>query len=143
MDLTIPVGDTVLNIRVALLIKNDQGYIFEKYNDEFCFVVGGRVKVGESSEEALKREVFEELGISFSNFTLKSIIENFYLYNERTVYEICFVYQTEDIFEKDLGPEFLVCSKSEIADLNLRPEIMKKVILDDGKEILHLIVKNK
>jgi 8-oxo-dGTP diphosphatase len=143
MDLTIPVGDVVLNIRVALIINTNKGVIFEKHKEsDYYFLVGGRIKAGESSEEALKREVFEELGIEINNFTLKSVIENFFVFDTQNVHEICFVYQTEDILKKDLGPEFHTFNKSEIGNLNLKPEIMKKVIAYEGKEILHLITKD-
>lgn len=139
MDLTIPIGDTVLNIRVALIIKTNEGIIFEKNKSGYYFLVGGRIKAGESSEVALKREVFEELGIVINNFTLKSMIENFFVLNNKTIHEICFVYQTEEIIEKDFGPEFYTFNKPDIDSIDLKPEIMKKVIAHEGKEILHLI----
>ncbi len=142
MDLTIPIGNVVLNIRVALLIKNNKGFIFEKHKDDYYFAVGGRIKAGESSEQALKREVFEELGIEINNFILKSVIENFFVFDTKTVHEICFVYQTDETLENVLSPEFYTFDKSEISNLNLKPEIMKKVIAYDGKEILHLITKD-
>jgi 8-oxo-dGTP diphosphatase len=143
MDLTIPIGSVILNIRVALIIKTNKGIIFEKHKDDYYFLVGGRIKAGESSEDALRREVFEELGIEINNFTLKSVIENFFVFDSRNVHEICFVYQTEDILEKDLGPEFHTFDNLEISNLNLKPEIMKEVISYEGREILHLITRDK
>lgn len=142
MDLTLPIGDFVLNVRVAMIIKTDKGFIFEKHRDNYYFVVGGRVKAGESSKEAIKREVFEELGILLKNFYLRAVIENFFISGVRKFHEICFVYQTEDILEKEFSQEFFVYNKEEINNIDLKPEIMKEVIIAGSKGILHVVSKN-
>jgi 8-oxo-dGTP pyrophosphatase MutT (NUDIX family) len=142
MDLTLPIGDMVLNMRVALIVKTKDGFIFEKHKSGYYFVIGGRIKAGESSGAALKREVYEELSVSISNFRLKAIIENFYVSRDKKVHEICFVYQTEDVLEKELSSEFFMYPQAEIQDIDIQPRVMKEVIISESKQILHLITNN-
>jgi 8-oxo-dGTP pyrophosphatase MutT (NUDIX family) len=70
MDLSIPIQDTTLYIRVAGIIKTNSGYLFEwdKSRQSYIYTVGGKIKLNETSEEALKREVFEEIGFEFKKF---------------------------------------------------------------------------
>jgi 8-oxo-dGTP pyrophosphatase MutT (NUDIX family) len=90
-DLTIFVNDIKLNIRVAVIIETDEGYIFEKDPKwYYYFIVGGRIKTNETSVEAAKREIYEELGIELENFTIKAIVENFFEENNIKYQEICF-----------------------------------------------------
>ena len=42
MDISVFLGDVKLNIRTAVIIEMENGYIFEK--DEFYVIVGGRGK---------------------------------------------------------------------------------------------------
>jgi 8-oxo-dGTP pyrophosphatase MutT (NUDIX family) len=141
MDLTLPIGDVVLNIRVALIVKTKKGFIFERHKTGYYFLVGGRVKAGESSEQAVRREAMEEIGIPIKNLKMKAIIENFYISHEKQVHELCFVYQTEEIVEKEFGKEFFIYNKAEIDKIDLQPKIMGEVIVSENKEILHLISK--
>ncbi len=53
---------------------------------------GGGVQYGESSLEALKREIKEELGWSIQNEKLIGAFESFHVINEIEEHEISFVY---------------------------------------------------
>jgi 8-oxo-dGTP pyrophosphatase MutT (NUDIX family) len=91
-DLTIFVNNIKLNIRVAVIIETDEGYIFEKYPKwNYYFIVGGRIKINETSLETAQREIYEELGIRLENFSLKTIAENFFEENNTKYQEICFI----------------------------------------------------
>ena len=61
-DMTVPCEEGIINIRVgAIIMKN--GKLLMVGNDvhpEYLYSVGGRIKFGETSEEAIVREVFEE-----------------------------------------------------------------------------------
>ena len=63
-DMTVPCEDGLINLRVgAIIMKN--GKILMVGNDRapYLYSVGGRIKFGETSEEAVVREVFEETGV--------------------------------------------------------------------------------
>ena len=68
-DMTVPCEEGVLNIRVgAIIMKNNKILMVgNKVRPEYLYSVGGRIKFGETSEEAIVREVFEETGINVKN----------------------------------------------------------------------------
>lgn len=144
MDLTLSVGDTTLNIRVAVLVRTKNGIILEKNKLGYYFLVGGRIKVNESSEQAVRREVMEEIGIDIREMRLKAVIENFFnqeSHGNRPVHEICFIYSIDEIPELNLGADFLEVKPSDIDSLDLRPKIMKEVIESVNDEVLHIVYK--
>ncbi|MBP5159622.1 MAG: NUDIX domain-containing protein [Lachnospiraceae bacterium] len=76
--MTVPCDDGLINLRVgAIILKN--GKILMVGNDrvEYLYSVGGRIKFGETSEEAVVREVFEETGDKMEVDRLGFIHEEF------------------------------------------------------------------
>jgi ADP-ribose pyrophosphatase YjhB (NUDIX family) len=61
-------------------------------NELFYCPPGGGVKFGETSEEALRREIREELDTEIENPRLLDVIENIFTFNGRQGHEIVFVY---------------------------------------------------
>lgn len=63
--MTVPCDNGLLNIRVgAIIMLNDKILMVgNNKRPEYLYSVGGRIKFGETAEEAIKREVFEETGI--------------------------------------------------------------------------------
>ena len=61
MDLTIDIGDYRLNVRAAALIIHNNKVLTHKHvkKNHYC-LPGGRIEIGESSEETEKREIQEE-----------------------------------------------------------------------------------
>ena len=56
-------GEGVINIRVgAIIIKDDKILMVKNNRDDYYYSVGGRIQFGETAEQAVKREVKEELG---------------------------------------------------------------------------------
>ena len=54
-DLSLNVDDFYLNIRVAIIARTKNGFILEKKKtSEYYFLIGGRMKINESSLEAAK-----------------------------------------------------------------------------------------
>jgi 8-oxo-dGTP pyrophosphatase MutT (NUDIX family) len=102
--------------------------LFEKHKKGFFFPVGGRIKIGESSEEAAIRELLEETGISFAKEDLKflSVLEYFF-FEDKPVHEINFIYEVET--DKIPEGEGLVILKLEEMDnLTVYPPIIKLII---------------
>ena len=66
--------------RAAAIIV-EEGYVLFARNDEddYYYSVGGAVHIGETSEEAVKREVFEETGVNYEVDHLAVIHENFFI----------------------------------------------------------------
>ena len=78
-DLCLPVDGGILNIRVgAIITKNGKILMAGNQTVKHLYSVGGRIKFGESAEEAVVREVFEETGIQMEIDRLGFIHENFF-----------------------------------------------------------------
>lgn len=74
MDLTIDVENYKLNIRAAgVIIHNGKVLVHRNINSDHYALIGGRVEIGESSADTVKREIQEELGkeIELTNNDLK------------------------------------------------------------------------
>ena len=62
-DCTVPIDDGLLNIRVgAIICRGNEFLMMENDKDPFLYSVGGRVKFGETAQEAIVREVLDEPG---------------------------------------------------------------------------------
>jgi 8-oxo-dGTP pyrophosphatase MutT (NUDIX family) len=141
-DLTIFVNDIKLNIRVAVIIETDKGYIFEKDPKwYYYFIVGGRIKINETSLEAAKREIYEELGIELENFTLKAIAENFFEENNIKYQEICFYYWCKINGTLQLPEEYYALNIDEIKNNNIRPIFLYNIISSKDNNIMHIILR--
>lgn len=69
-------------------------------HEPFWTFPGGRAEIGETSEETLKREMVEELGVEVTVHRLLWIVENFFHYEQRDWHELGFYYLM------DIPPEF-------------------------------------
>ena len=141
MDLSIRVQDTKINIRVAGLVKTAKGYLFEKSDNDYIFVIGGRVKLGESTREAITREIKEEIGMNPEKLNLCSIVENFYINNNEKVQELCFVYEINDIFTGIIPPEFIEVGVADISKYDVRPAPIVEILKNDKESFKHIIAR--
>ena len=142
MDLTVNVKDITLNIRVVVLVKTKKGYVLEKSPDGYLYFIGGRIKINETSEEAAKREIYEEIGIKVDNLIFKAVVENFFIPKEnKPVHEISFVYMTEGELEiPNLVADRVEYPSSEFEKLDIRPKVLKDYILTNNNSS-HIIYK--
>ena len=97
-DLSIIIDGVKFNFRVGLLVKKKKQVLVE-CNPDYDFVVlpGGRVKTLESSEDALIREINEEMKIDLTNYNLEfiGIDENFFELDNIKYHELYFIYKIE------------------------------------------------
>lgn len=94
--ITFKIDQTRFTYRVAgICIHEDHVLLQAAENDEFWFLPGGRVEMGESSEVALKREMREELQLDSDVQVLRLlwIAENFFHHEQRAYHELGFYYQ--------------------------------------------------
>ncbi|MGN1234946.1 MAG: NUDIX hydrolase [Christensenellaceae bacterium] len=120
----------ILNIRVGAIIMKD-GKILMIGNErvDYLYSVGGRIKFGETAEEAVVREVFEETGVKMEIDRLGFVHEN-YFYGDapsnrgKPVYEISF------FFYMNVPSDFAPISESVTEDNS--KEYLRWVSLDDN-----------
>ena len=97
-DMCVPCGEGFINLRVGALIVRD-GKILMAGNDraDYLYSVGGRIRMGETAEEAVIREVREETGAELKVRRLVCIHENCFQGDSpsnlgRPIYEISFYF---------------------------------------------------
>lgn len=146
-DLTIPIEDSILNIRVAILLETTSGFVFEKSKHGYLFLLDGRVKLNETTQEAVSREMFEELKLENIDAEMVAVIENFFQNaNGKKIHEINFVYkatlpQTIDlsILMSDNGNDgYCYIEADDFGKHDIRPKIIKE-FLKSKKTFIHLV----
>ena len=145
MDITIDVDDYKLNVRAAgVMIHNGKILVHRNVNSDHYALIGGRVEIGESSANTIKREIKEELGKDIEITGYISTIENFFEMKGSKYHEIMFVHKIEFINEEDKkieytmknieGKDYLEYEWIELEKLDefpLLPEIIKEVIKEN------------
>lgn len=77
----------------ALIIQEGHMVLCKLKGREICFMPGGGVEFGETTEEALVREITEEIGVTATVQSLWGIMENFYKEGDKSVHELSFIYK--------------------------------------------------
>lgn len=140
-DMTVRVGDSVINLRVgAVITKGNQILMVKNGRDDWYYSVGGRIKIGETSEQAIVLEAFEELGVSMEIDRLGFIHENYFYGTlgdniRRQIYELCFFYY----MKVPVGFEPLCRSVTDAG----YPETIEWVPFDTNKTIFPTFFKTE
>lgn len=106
-DCMVAIDGGFLNVRVGAIIMKDHEFLMVgNERQDYLYSVGGRVKFGETAEEAVIREVYEETGVKMEIDRLGFIHENFFygddsIRKNKLIYEISFYFymKVPDDFE--------------------------------------------
>lgn len=154
-DLCVKTQEGILNIRVgAIIMKDDKFLMVENDRSDFMYSVGGRIKFGETAQEAVEREVYEETGVHMEISRLGFIHENFFMGDSlkkegNIVHEISFFFYMDvppdfepvcNSFTEDGNKEHLVWIK---ADHNKKyyPEFFKTELANPSYEVKHFVTR--
>ena len=74
-DFRTKVGNTVFGVRATALILQNGKLLVTKGKDKY-YTIGGAIQVNERTEEAVVREVKEELGVKAEARQLAFVVEN-------------------------------------------------------------------
>ena len=87
------------NIRIIALglIRDGNKFLFDQMKDpgkNLCFLrtIGGEIEFGETSKQAMIREVNEEINTKVSNLNLLGNFENIFIFNNQPKHEIVYLY---------------------------------------------------
>ena len=141
-DLTIELSAGILNVRVAAWIQKDGQLLVSTFPDGTISLPGGRVAFGESSLEAIQREILEETGTSILNVEMFAIIENFFRLDV-SFHEFLFIYKGDidsDNFHSKVDEEQTI-SWIPLEEVNkLKPDSLQQLVNQvQTSQIIHLI----
>lgn len=157
MDLTLKTELGYFNHRVAAVIINDNKLLAQKNTlDNSYYLVGGRVSFGESTAEALVREVKEELKIDVDNYKPLWVNECFFTVKTKYYHEIGMYYFVDisntsfncfqKIFEIKEGHRINTFEWLDIDNLEnviLYPEFIKNELKNQNRELKLIISREK
>ena len=143
-DIKIKDENGKFRLRVSgMIIKNNKLLVHETQKFKGYCLPGGHVEVGESTKQAILREMKEELKINVKITDLFCINENIYDTGETTSQEINYYYKLENldflpdeffsVKEIDKGVEkehkFAWIDINDLCDKNFKPDHMAKIIM--------------
>jgi ADP-ribose pyrophosphatase YjhB (NUDIX family) len=86
-------GEYRFNYRTVGIVLRSHDILIHKWeHDDFWALPGGRVEFLETSEEALRREMREELGEEVTAVRLVWVVENFFRYRGKSCHELAHYY---------------------------------------------------
>ena len=155
-DLCMIMENGILNIRVGAIIMKGEKFLMVGNNRfDHLYSVGGRIKFGETAEEAVVREVYEETGVKMEIDRLGFIHENFFpgdsvVKKGNIVHEISFFFYMKvpadfdpvsDSFTEDGNPEFLKWITVDEPQ-TFYPEFFRTELLNPSKEVKHFVTRD-
>ena len=141
----------------AIIIENDCVLFAGNEVEDYYYSIGGGVHHGETAEDAVLREVFEETGIHYEIDRLAVIHENFFDENNGSLsglscHEICFYFLMKPKGNQELNSKSYTQGYKEemhwipIKDLDKYkafPSFLKDYLSKQHLEIVHIITDER
>ncbi len=148
MDIELKTLDENFCLRSAALIIKDNCLLLAKSDNYDCYyTVGGGIQAGETSEEAVLREVYEETGKHLEIDRLMFVQERFYQAKKEKHHEVVFFYlmknEDSEILQgtvTDQKNEHLYWIPLErLEQITLVPPFLKKAVNRLPQGIKHIV----
>ncbi|HUA32533.1 MAG TPA: NUDIX domain-containing protein [Candidatus Binataceae bacterium] len=137
----------------AIIIRDDHVLLMRNLAEDYWFVPGGRVEIGEPAEKALAREIAEELNVTASVERLIWINENFFRAGQTYQHELALYFSVAIPAEvhSDLSMTFYADeadgSRFEVAwhrtktlkDIYLVPSFLSEALTNIPGSVRHVI----
>lgn len=152
-DMCVALDDGILNIRVgAIIMKDGKILMVENERSDYLYSVGGRIKLGETAEDAIVREVLEETGVEMEVERLGFVHENYFWGDAPTnlgklIYEIAFYFYMKtpanfapvsESFTEDDCKEFLKWVSPD-DDIMMYPTFFKTELKHPDEAVKHFV----
>lgn len=134
-----------IELLARALIKNrNKVLLCKNLKKGHYFLPGGHIEFDENVRDALKREFYEETGLSLKISKFLGILENSFLEEKRIVHEINFIFTCKinknTVKSKESRIAFFWVDLKDLDKIKLLPDQIKKFI--KTKKTLFLIEKN-
>lgn len=151
-------GNKWFRYRAAAIIVEDNCVLFAGNDvDDYYYSIAGGVHLGETSEEAVKREVFEETGVEYEVDRLAVIHENFFVGSSDLsgvdCHEIAFYYIMKPKGNKNLNSQSVTMGGikenmywipiDELEKYNAYPTFMKEYLKSEHTGIKNIITDER
>lgn len=118
----------------AIIVTDEQVLLARQHGKKWVFLPGGHVEPGESTENALLREITEELGTTARITGFAGAVEHAYTEDgtERRELNLVFTTEladTEETTSHEDHLEFVLMPFAELANTDLRPSPLKDALL--------------
>ena len=156
-DMTVPCDNGFINIRVgAIIMKGGKILMVGNERNDYLYSVGGRVKFGETAEEAVVREVLEETGVRMEIDRLGFVHENYFVGDSPTklgkiIYEISFFFYMKvpdnflpknDSFTEDNNREYLKWISPD-DEQRIYPDFFKTALTNPINYVQHFVTDER
>jgi ADP-ribose pyrophosphatase YjhB (NUDIX family) len=93
------VNQKIRPVALLVAVKNNKILVIEgrdyKKQENFYRLIGGGIEFGETGEQALKREVKEEIDAEIKNLKYLGLIENIFNFESEDMHEIVLLYKAD------------------------------------------------
>lgn len=140
----------------GLIIRNNKILLVDMDNSGFLSLPGGHVELGETTKEAIIREIKEETKKEITIKKYLGVIENYFI-NKHGIktHEIAFYYQLNFVDNKINEEDFMLIENDKgnkikldfkwidienIEKYNVRPTFIKELLKNNNLEFNHIIL---
>lgn len=149
MDFRTKTDHHSFGVRVsALMIKNGNIYLAKSPKEEY-YLIGGAILVNELTEDAIKREILEEVGVTIDVGPLAFVVENQFILEGVAFHQIEFHYIVTPLSEPNAymeeGNQTRQCewvALDKLKDINLNPSFLKTALQEWDGQVRHFISKD-
>ena len=143
-DFRVKVGNTVCGVRATALIVQNRKLLVTRDKGKY-YTIGGAIQVNESTEDAVVREVREELGVKAQAEQLAFVVENRFEQDGVSYHNIEFHYLVDLLEDAPLTMqeddkrqpcEWIDIDKLE--GINLVPAFLKTALPDWDGQLRHI-----
>lgn len=146
MDFRTKIDDQVFGVRATALIVRDRKIYLCKSASGTYYCVGGAMLVGETSEQAVKREVCEEIDCEVKVDQLAFVVENTFCQPDVNFHNIEFHYFVTPVTEPSPTMREDGSSRDcewvdldKLDTLDLRPDFLKTELKNWDGQVKHIV----
>ncbi|HEL1780021.1 NUDIX hydrolase [Streptococcus suis] len=149
MDFRTRRNNQIFGVRATGLVVQDEKLYLVKSPEGIYYTLGGAIQLGETTEEAVQREMKEEIGIDVEVGPLAFIVENQFTLQEKSYHQIEFLYLVTPLSEPvtylEEGNSIRQCEWIAFVDLeklDLNPAFLKTELAKWDGQLKHFMNKD-